>query len=103
MARRTHSSVVTSVMGDLKKFYLDSNDMIGKRPGTRAQPGNGKERPPPEAWVRAHDRDRGPRHRRQPIAPARGGSVGPAPRPEIGWSRIDSDDRALIPEGPWFQ
>ncbi|MFG2797040.1 type 1 glutamine amidotransferase [Streptomyces pseudovenezuelae] len=39
----------------------------------------------------------------QALTTALGGSVGPAPRPEIGWTRIDSDDRALIPEGPWFQ
>ncbi|MET7730344.1 type 1 glutamine amidotransferase [Streptomyces sp. NPDC005402] len=39
----------------------------------------------------------------QALATALGGSVGPAPRPEIGWTRIDSDDRSLIPQGPWFQ
>ncbi|MGX1371739.1 GMP synthase-like glutamine amidotransferase [Streptomyces canus] len=39
----------------------------------------------------------------QALATALGGSVEPAPRPEIGWTRIDSDDPALIPGGPWFQ
>ncbi|MGC0405139.1 GMP synthase-like glutamine amidotransferase [Streptomyces sp. SAI-126] len=39
----------------------------------------------------------------QALTTALGGSVGPAPRPEIGWTRIESDDRSLIPEGPWFQ
>jgi GMP synthase-like glutamine amidotransferase len=39
----------------------------------------------------------------QALATALGGSVEAAPRPEIGWARIDTDDASLIPDGPWFQ
>ncbi len=39
----------------------------------------------------------------QALARALGGSVAPGPRPEIGYTWIHSDDRDLIPPGPWFQ
>lgn len=39
----------------------------------------------------------------QLLALAHGGSVGPAPSPELGWNRIQTDDPELVPEGPWFQ
>ena len=39
----------------------------------------------------------------QARARALGGSVAPGPRPEIGYTWIHSDDRDLIPPGPWFQ
>jgi GMP synthase-like glutamine amidotransferase len=39
----------------------------------------------------------------QALAAALGGSVGRAPRAEIGWVRVDTDDPALVPAGPWFQ
>ncbi|MCN9241122.1 type 1 glutamine amidotransferase [Streptomyces sp. RY43-2] len=39
----------------------------------------------------------------QALATALGGSVVPAPRPEIGWTEIETDDPALVPPGPWFQ
>jgi hypothetical protein len=34
---------------------------------------------------------------------AHGGSRRRSDRPEIGWYTIESDDRGLMPEGPWFQ
>ncbi|MFT4081473.1 MAG: type 1 glutamine amidotransferase [Nocardioides sp.] len=39
----------------------------------------------------------------QLLATAHGGSVARAPRPEIGWSEIESDADHLVPAGPWFQ
>ena len=39
----------------------------------------------------------------QLLAAAHGGSVGPSPEPEVGWSEIESDDESLVPGGPWFQ
>ena len=39
----------------------------------------------------------------QLVARAMGGSVAPAPRGEIGWTAIHSDDPELVSDGPWFQ
>ena len=39
----------------------------------------------------------------QLVARAMGGSVAPAPRAEIGWTSIWSDQPSLVGEGPWFQ
>ena len=39
----------------------------------------------------------------QLLAQAHGGRVSRSDRPEIGWYTIESDDRGLVPEGPWFQ
>lgn len=39
----------------------------------------------------------------QLLAQAFGGSVARSPVPEIGWYDIESDNRDLIPGGPWFQ
>lgn len=39
----------------------------------------------------------------QALATALGGAVEAAPRPEIGWMRIETDLPGLIPAGPWFQ
>lgn len=39
----------------------------------------------------------------QALAAAHGGEVMPAPRPEIGWTPIDTDDPRLVPSGPWMQ
>ncbi|WP_371665138.1 MULTISPECIES: type 1 glutamine amidotransferase [unclassified Streptomyces] len=39
----------------------------------------------------------------QALTTALGGTVEAAPRPEIGWTGIDTDDPALIPPGPWMQ
>jgi len=39
----------------------------------------------------------------QMLAAAVGGQVTRAPRPEIGWTVIDSANPALIDPGPWFQ
>jgi GMP synthase-like glutamine amidotransferase len=36
-------------------------------------------------------------------AQAHGGSASRSARPEIGWYHVDSDDPALVPDGPWFQ
>ncbi|MFJ9150902.1 hypothetical protein ACIRP7_23225 [Streptomyces sp. NPDC102270] len=40
-------------------------------------------------------------HRRPDRTTALGGTVEAAPRPEIGWVDIDTDDPALIPPGPY--
>jgi GMP synthase-like glutamine amidotransferase len=32
-----------------------------------------------------------------------GGKVKPSPQPEIGWYDVDTNDRNLVPEGPWYQ
>lgn len=37
------------------------------------------------------------------LAAAVGGQVTRAPRPEIGWMAMASDDPGLIDPGPWFQ
>ncbi|WP_217212867.1 type 1 glutamine amidotransferase [Streptomyces sp. AC550_RSS872] len=39
----------------------------------------------------------------QALATALGGSVEAAPRPEIGWVEVDTDDPSLVGSGPWFQ
>lgn len=39
----------------------------------------------------------------QLVARAMGGSVAPAPRAEIGWTSIWSDQPSLVGPGPWFQ
>ena len=39
----------------------------------------------------------------QLLARAHGGSVGPAPVHEIGWTPVWSDDPSIVGEGPWFQ
>jgi GMP synthase-like glutamine amidotransferase len=39
----------------------------------------------------------------QALASALGGSVRPAPEPEIGWYGIETDDESLVGPGPWFQ
>lgn len=39
----------------------------------------------------------------QLMARVLGGSVARAPKAELGWYRIESDDTSLIEEGPWFQ
>jgi GMP synthase-like glutamine amidotransferase len=39
----------------------------------------------------------------QMLAAALGGSVAPAPAPEIGWHTLDTDAPGLIDAGPWFQ
>ncbi|MGW3497424.1 type 1 glutamine amidotransferase [Streptomyces sp. NPDC001020] len=39
----------------------------------------------------------------QALATALGGSVESAPRPEIGWTEVDTDDPGLVPPGPWLQ
>jgi len=39
----------------------------------------------------------------QLLARAHGGSVAPAPRPEIGWASIWTDRPEIVGPGPWFQ
>ncbi|CAB4330841.1 unannotated protein [freshwater metagenome] len=39
----------------------------------------------------------------QLMARVLGGSVARAPKAELGWYEITSDDSSLIPSGPWFQ
>jgi len=39
----------------------------------------------------------------QLMARALGGSVAKAPKAEVGWFEIDSNDKTLIPAGPWFE
>jgi len=39
----------------------------------------------------------------QLLSRALGGTVGPAPKAEIGWTPVHSDDQSLIGPGPWFQ
>ena len=38
----------------------------------------------------------------QLLAEVLGGSVERASRPEIGWRRLDTDDAATVPAGPWL-
>lgn len=39
----------------------------------------------------------------QALAAALGGRVERAPRPEMGWVEVESDDPGLVGAGPWFQ
>jgi GMP synthase-like glutamine amidotransferase len=39
----------------------------------------------------------------QLMARALGGSVAKAPKAELGWFEIESNDKSLIPTGPWFE
>jgi len=39
----------------------------------------------------------------QLMARTLGGSVARAPKAELGWYEIESDDKTLIPTGPWFE
>jgi GMP synthase-like glutamine amidotransferase len=39
----------------------------------------------------------------QVLSDVLGGVVEPAPEAEIGWHMIDSDDPAVVPEGPWLE
>jgi GMP synthase-like glutamine amidotransferase len=39
----------------------------------------------------------------QALAAAHGGAVERAPRPEIGWTVVDTDDETLVAAGPWFE
>jgi GMP synthase-like glutamine amidotransferase len=39
----------------------------------------------------------------QLLAAAFGGSVSRSSAPELGWFDLDTDDTAVVPEGPWFQ
>src|SRR5829696_1808113 len=39
----------------------------------------------------------------QVLSAALGGTVEPAPRPELGWCRVDSAAPDAIAAGPWFQ
>lgn len=39
----------------------------------------------------------------QMVAAALGGTVEEAPRPEVGWHTVESDDAEQIPVGPWLQ
>ena len=39
----------------------------------------------------------------QALTTALGGSVEPSPRPEIGWTEIDTYDTSLVSPGPWMQ
>ena len=38
----------------------------------------------------------------QALCVALGGTVEPAPAPELGWIEIESDDESIVPAGPWF-
>jgi hypothetical protein len=37
------------------------------------------------------------------LAAVLGAEVGPAPVPELGWRVVETDDPAVIPEGPWLE
>lgn len=39
----------------------------------------------------------------QLMARALGGTVSRAPKPEIGWTSLHTDDASIVPSGPWFQ
>jgi GMP synthase-like glutamine amidotransferase len=39
----------------------------------------------------------------QLMARALGGSVARSPKAELGWYEIETDDKTLIPAGPWFE
>lgn len=59
------------------------------------------------AWLRAADTGGVPVlgicFGAQALAAALGGRVERAPRPEVGWYRVDTVDPELIPRGPWLQ
>ena len=38
----------------------------------------------------------------QALAVALGGTVGPAPTPELGWIEVETDDPEAVPAGPWL-
>ena len=58
-------------------------------------------------WLRQADRESVPVlgicFGGQLLARAHGGSVGRAPRPEIGWAAVWSDRPDIVSAGPWFQ
>lgn len=62
---------------------------------------------PEIAWIRdAVDRDipvLGVCFGGQLLSRALGGTVSRAPRAEIGWVVVHTDDEQLVPSGPWFQ
>jgi GMP synthase-like glutamine amidotransferase len=39
----------------------------------------------------------------QMLAAVLGGRIEDAPRPELGWHRVESEAPELVPEGPWLQ
>jgi GMP synthase-like glutamine amidotransferase len=39
----------------------------------------------------------------QALAAVLGGTVEPAPQPELGWREIQTDDPDLVPPGPWLE
>jgi GMP synthase-like glutamine amidotransferase len=39
----------------------------------------------------------------QALAAVLGGTVEPAPSPELGWTEIETDDPDLVPPGPWLE
>jgi len=39
----------------------------------------------------------------QALAAALGGSVEPAPVPELGWTETETDEPELVPPGPWLE
>jgi GMP synthase-like glutamine amidotransferase len=39
----------------------------------------------------------------QALAAVLGGTVEPAPVPELGWIRIETDEPELVPPGPWLE
>ncbi|MGB5760778.1 MAG: gamma-glutamyl-gamma-aminobutyrate hydrolase family protein [Acidimicrobiales bacterium] len=39
----------------------------------------------------------------QALSAALGGSVEPAPRPEVGWRTVETDKPEVLAEGPWMQ
>ena len=39
----------------------------------------------------------------QALAAALGGTVERAPRPELGWTEIETDEPELVPPGPWLE
>jgi GMP synthase-like glutamine amidotransferase len=39
----------------------------------------------------------------QALAVVLGGSVEPAPEPELGWTAIETDEPELVPPGPWLE
>jgi GMP synthase-like glutamine amidotransferase len=39
----------------------------------------------------------------QALAAVLGGTVEPAPTPELGWTEIETDEPELVPPGPWLE